>query len=841
MIIMMMMIPVVHCYTIVRIPTITTTITTIRRSSGRSRMSIVRSNDRNVMTMNQIQRYFGITTTCKSSRSSNHDDTTTTTTTTDIPHSNPPPPILQEIGVGIDLGTTNSAIAYLKDNRIPTILSIPHNGRTIPSIVAIVSTSTTQDNTTQSVLTSTIVVGQLALEQQPQLHPKNNTEDSDKNDQIILYRNVKRIIGTGGKVLVTASSSTNTNHQKEDISFIVPHVQVSKTGKTYSKFNVWNQLYDSIHHPTLLLRRPPQAPGSSRSSHNNNNNSMKNVDHVPDHANNTDANDTEQDIDNDLYIRPELISSYIIQTLKNATEQQLKNVIVTRAVIGVPAYFNEAQRNATIRAAQFAGIHTIKLLREPEAAALAYGFQSEDAMTQDVTTFPPSTGKRLNHKKMKNNQDYDDDDDDVNDDELVLVFDLGGGTYDVSILYTSRQDQIMEIIATSGNTELGGSTFDSKIALYLQQQIRKYQQRNRSYDNEQTETENSHENRQSTKKSIPKSIIVLAAEAIRIYLSNHRIAHLLLPVNDNAWLTTIAHQPSSVIVTPNHKNNDTTLFVSNSTHLYLPLTRKEMETICTDEILALLRPIREVAIMANALLPGDSSPSIVAAAALLDEQYEDNEDDDDFDGYTYTPQKQSKTNTASTLDDFYSETDIENDANLLLLSMTSSKKSQQQGRKRARDVAKEERKYRQAKKDIAMSASLSGGGGGSKHRISSTATTTSATKNPKIRDGISGRPISRIVLVGGATRMPCIGRLLTVVTGIVPQKTVNPDEAVALGCAVQVGIYDGQPNMGTVLTPMQAAILRATTTSPTKLTTGMLDDTNSDDDNDDDFDDGVVY
>ena len=89
--------------------------------------------------------------------------------------------------------------------------------------------------------------------------------------------------------------------------------------------------------------------------------------------------------------------------------------------------------------------------------------------------------------------------------------------------------------------------------------------------------------------------------------------------------------------------------------------------------------------------------------------------------------------------------------------------------------------------------------------------------------------------------MPCIGRLLTVVTGIVPQKTVNPDEAVALGCAVQVGIYDGQPNMGTVLTPMQAAILRATTTSPTKLTTGMLDDTNSDDDNDDDFDDGVVY
>merc|ERR1711865_396233 len=80
----------------------------------------------------------------------------------------------------------------------------------------------------------------------------------------------------------------------------------------------------------------------------------------------------------------------------------------------------------------------------------------------------------------------------------------------------------------------------------------------------------------------------------------------------------------------------------------------------------------------------------------------------------------------------------------------------------------------------------------------------------KIRsDGISGRPISRIILVGGATRMPTIGRIISSLTGVEPQKTVDPDEAVALGCAVHVGVLDGDEDMGVVLNPMKAALLRA--------------------------------
>ena len=79
----------------------------------------------------------------------------------------------------------------------------------------------------------------------------------------------------------------------------------------------------------------------------------------------------------------------------------------------------------------------------------------------------------------------------------------------------------------------------------------------------------------------------------------------------------------------------------------------------------------------------------------------------------------------------------------------------------------------------------------------------------KIRSGISGRPISRIILVGGATRMPTIGRIISSLTGVEPQKTVDPDEAVALGCAVHVGVLDGDEDMGVVLNPMKAALLRA--------------------------------
>ncbi|EED89201.1 predicted protein, partial [Thalassiosira pseudonana CCMP1335] len=114
---------------------------------------------------------------------------------------------------------------------------------------------------------------------------------------------------------------------------------------------------------------------------------------------------------------------------------------VTRAVIGVPAYFTESQRQATIRASELAGVPKVKLLPEPEAAALAYGVATtgSDSNDEGVSQFDKE--------------------------ELILVFDLGGGTFDVSILEVGGG--VTEVIATVGNNRLGGTDFDKRLAEYL--------------------------------------------------------------------------------------------------------------------------------------------------------------------------------------------------------------------------------------------------------------------------------------------------------------------------------------------------------------------------------------
>ena len=101
---------------------------------------------------------------------------------------------------------------------------------------------------------------------------------------------------------------------------------------------------------------------------------------------------------------------------------------VTQAVITVPAYFNDSQRQATQDAGKIAGLEVLRIVNEPTAAALAYGLE----------------------KKAE---------------ETILVFDLGGGTFDVSILETS--DGVFEVLATSGDSQVGGDDFDEKIVQWL--------------------------------------------------------------------------------------------------------------------------------------------------------------------------------------------------------------------------------------------------------------------------------------------------------------------------------------------------------------------------------------
>ena len=131
---------------------------------------------------------------------------------------------------------------------------------------------------------------------------------------------------------------------------------------------------------------------------------------------------------------PEEISAMILSYLKDYAEGYLGEK-VTKAVITVPAYFNDAQRQATKNAGKIAGLEVERIINEPTAAALAYGLDKQDKS------------------------------------QTVLVYDLGGGTFDVSILELG--DGVFEVKATAGNNKLGGDDFDERIVEYLLEQFKK--------------------------------------------------------------------------------------------------------------------------------------------------------------------------------------------------------------------------------------------------------------------------------------------------------------------------------------------------------------------------------
>jgi molecular chaperone DnaK len=132
---------------------------------------------------------------------------------------------------------------------------------------------------------------------------------------------------------------------------------------------------------------------------------------------------------------PQEISAMILQKLKNDVEQYLGEP-VRQAVITVPAYFNDAQRQATKDAGQIAGLEVLRIINEPTAAALAYGLDKKS-------------------------------------DETILVFDLGGGTFDVSVLEVG--DGVIQVKATNGDTHLGGDDYDQRIVQWIVDDYRKEQ------------------------------------------------------------------------------------------------------------------------------------------------------------------------------------------------------------------------------------------------------------------------------------------------------------------------------------------------------------------------------
>ncbi len=237
--------------------------------------------------------------------------------------------------LGIDLGTTNSAMAAVSGGE-PKIIENAEGGRTTPSVVALSKTGER-------------LVGQIARRQ------------AVTNPKSTIYQ-IKRFIG---------HNYDEANVQKDKAS--VPF-EMRKGGSGGIEVQMGDQWY-----------------------------------------------------------RPEEISAMILQKLKADAEARLGETI-TEAVITVPAYFNDTQRQATKDAGKIAGLDVKRIINEPTAAALAYGF---------------------NKKK----------------DEKIVVFDFGGGTFDISVLEVG--DDVIEVRSTDGDAHLGGKDLDQKIMEWIAAEFKK--------------------------------------------------------------------------------------------------------------------------------------------------------------------------------------------------------------------------------------------------------------------------------------------------------------------------------------------------------------------------------
>lgn len=418
------------------------------------------------------------------------------------------------------------------------------------------------------------------------------------------------------------------------------------------------------------------------------------------------------------------ISSLVLRRLLDTAEAHLACEPIKKAVVTVPAYFAPSQCDATEQAARQAGLEKVKLLREPEAAALAYGLT----------------------KKGK---------------QIVLVFDLGGGTFDVSVLDVG--DEYVEVIATSGDANLGGDDMDVLVQDWIVQQCVEEWTSSSSSSSSRSRHDAAHHRKvvEMHLRSDMSAMVRIksAAEAAKISLSRGSVAVVDLPLLAKSG------------------GGDALLGIR------VTLTRRKFESLIQPVLRAIARPLREVALMAGVNLQGESG-----LMGGITQEYEALRDEDEGnDG--------GETCDAS---------DVGSKLSL----------------RRLRDMQTEDRRAAKVKKKVAGKTRSEVFSSCPSFPLVINGTMTLTTIHPfltlhyqvrRLRSELGdatlnafpgGQALDDIILVGGATRIPAVRRLVRSLTGIEPKHTVNPDEAVSLGASVLAGIMDGDIKGMQVQLPM---------------------------------------
>jgi molecular chaperone DnaK len=227
---------------------------------------------------------------------------------------------------------------------------------------------------------------------------------------------------------------------------------------------------------------------------------------------------------------PSQISAFTLQKMKETAESYLGET-VTQAVITVPAYFNDAQRQATKDAGKIAGLEVLRIINEPTAAALAYGLEKNDGKT-------------------------------------IAVYDLGGGTFDISVLEIG--DGVFEVKSTNGDTFLGGEDFDAKIVQYLADDFKKSE----SID--------------LTKDRLALQRLKEAAEKAKIELSSAQSTEVNLP-----FITADQNGPK---------------------HLVKTITRSDLEKLVEDLVRRTMEPVKKA--LADAGMKADQIDEVVLVGGM---------------------------------------------------------------------------------------------------------------------------------------------------------------------------------------------------------------------------------